>query len=131
MTTEIDFFRRRMNRIKANAEGFSDIAAGPTRCSGQFVLNGPGEAQVQLAFPVKFSDAPRLSSGFEVREGDMLTVTKMPTMTMSVVRWLIDDRPPYSNMYTGAVLGVVTTGPAGQRLLVTWHMDGTAYSNPV
>lgn len=127
----MDYFRRRMNRMRADSSGFSGLAAGPTRCSGQFILNGAGESEVQVVFPVSFSEVPRLSSGFEVREGDMLTPTKMPTMSMSVTRWIIEDRPPYSSLYTGAVLGVVVTGPKGQRVLVSWHMDGIAYSNPI
>ena len=53
----------------------------------------------------------------------------MPKISMVVLRWLIEDRPPYSNLYTGAILGVVAEGPPGSRLLGFWHMDGPAYSD--
>jgi hypothetical protein len=61
----------------------------------------------------------------------MLITTQMPTVSMVVLRWIIEDRPPYSNMYTGAVLGIVTEGPVGSRVFAIWHMDGIAFSNPV
>ena len=131
MPGEIERFRRRSNQLRMDQDGFSAMAAGPTRCSGQFLLDGMGEAEVQVSFPVKFSQKPLLSFAAEIRDGDMLITTQMPTVSMVVLRWIIEDRPPYSNMYTGAVLGIVTEGPVGSRVFVIWHMDGIAFSNPV
>lgn len=131
MPGEIERFRRRSNQLRMDQDGFSAMAAGPTRCSGQFLLDGTGEAEVQVSFPVKFSQKPLLSFAAEIRDGDMLITTQMPTVSMVVLRWIIEDRPPYSNMYTGAVLGIVTEGPVGSRVFAIWHMDGIAFSNPV
>ena len=52
---EIERFRRRSNQLRMDQDSFSAMAAGPTRCSGQFLLDGMGEAEVQVSFPVKFS----------------------------------------------------------------------------
>jgi len=131
MTGEIDRFRRRTNQIRMDREGFATLFAGPTRCSGQFMMVGMGEAEVPTTFPVKFSQKPLLSFSAEIRDGDTLITSMMPKVSMVVLRWITEDRPPYSNMYTGAVLGVVTEGPVASRILITWHFDGTAYSNPV
>lgn len=131
MTGEIDRFRRRTNQIRMDREGFAALSAGPTRCSGQFMMDGMGEAEVPVTFPVKFSQKPLLSFSAEVRDGDPLITSMMPKVSMVVLRWIIEDRPPYSNLYTGAVLGVVTEGPFASRMLATWHLDGIAYSNPV
>lgn len=128
---DLELFRRRMNRSKADAVGFGDMAAGPTRCSGQFLIDSTGEVEAQINFPVKFSQKPLLSYSGEVKEGYMLTDSKMPTISMVPVRWILEDNPPYSVLYTGVVLAVVTDGPPGQRLFATWHMDGPAFSNPV
>jgi len=107
------------------------MSAGPTRASGQFLLDGMGEAEVEVLFPVKFSEKPLLSFAAEIRDGDMLITSKMPTVSMVVLQWTIEDRPPFSNLYTGATLGVVADGPPSSRLFAIWHMDGMAYSNPV
>lgn len=131
MAGEIDLFRRRMNQQRMDRDGFSALSAGPTRCSGQFLMDGMGEGEIQVSFPVKFADKPLFSFAAEIREGDTLIETFMPKISMVVLRWLIEDRPPYSNLYTGAILGVVAEGPPGSRLLGFWHMDGPAYSNPV
>lgn len=129
--SELELFRRRLNLAKANAEGFRDISAGPTRCSGQFMVDSSGELEAQILFPVKFSQKPLLSYAGELKEGDMLTSSRMPTLRMVVLSWILEDKPPFQSLYTGAVLGVVLDGPPGQRMLATWHMDGVAFSNPV
>jgi len=131
MSNEIDRFRRKANSFRADTIGFGNLRAGPTRCSGKFFLDGMGEAQVPIQFPVKFEAPPSLSCSFEIKEGDMLTTAKLPTLSASVIKWTIEDRPPYSSLYVGATLGIVTTGPPGQRLIVEWHVDGNAFMNPM
>lgn len=129
--SELELFRRRMNMMKADAAGLKDMSAGPTRCSGQFMVDSSGELEAQVLFPVKFSQKPLLSYAGELKEGDMLLATQMPTLRMVVFDWILEDKPPFQSLYTGAVLGVVLDGPPGQRMLATWHMDGVAFSNPV
>lgn len=129
--SELERFRRKLNQDRFDTRGLSDMSAGPTRASGQFLLDGMGEVEVEVLFPVKFSEKPLLSFAAEVREGDLLIPAKMPSISMVVLKWRIEDIPPFSNLYTGATLGVVTKGPPGSRLFAIWHMDGTAYSNPV
>ena len=131
MSGELDRFRRQQNQFAAFGQGLMDMSAGPTRASGQFLLDGMGEAEVHVPFPVKFAEKPLFSYAAEIRDGDMLIATKMPVVTMVVTRWLLEDRPPFSNLYTGAIIGVVADGPTGSRLFAIWHMDGTAYANPV
>lgn len=129
--SNLELFRRRMNMARADTKGFNDMAAGPTRCSGQFLLDSAGEAEVQVNFPVKFSQKPLLSFSGELRSADMNTITRMPSLGVMVLSWIMEDNPPFSVLYTGAVLGVVSEGPPGQRMFVTWHMDGVAFSNPL
>lgn len=129
--SELELFRRRMNMMKANTVGFHDMSAGPTRCSGQFMVDSSGEVEAQILFPVKFSQKPLLSYAGELKDGDMLRPTHMPTLRMVVLNWILEDKPPFQSLYTGAVLGVVLDGPPGQRMLATWHMDGVAFFNPV
>lgn len=131
MGGELEHFRRRWNQQKADSWGLGAMSAGPTRCSGQFQLDGAGEAEVQITFPVSFSAKPLLSFSGEVRDGDILVSARMPSISMMVLRWTVEDNPPYSVLYTGAVLGVVTSGPPGTRMYATWHMDGTAFTNHV
>lgn len=129
--SELELFRRRLNMAKANNQGLRSMSAGQTRCSGQFMVDSSGEIEAQISFPVKFVDKPLLSYSGELREGDVNITSKMPTIRMIVTGWILEDRPPYQALYTGAVLGAVIDGPPGTRLLATWHMDGVAFSNPM
>jgi len=99
-------------------------------CSGQVRVNGAGEASFPVTFPIKFSEKPSLSFGGEILTGDTIEQGLMPTANVIVLGWSTQDTPPYGRLYTGAQLGVVTSGVTFQKMIVHWNMIGKALTSP-
>ena len=123
--------RRDVQNSKVLEETRSESAAGQTRLSGQLMLSNPGEKAVSVTFPFSFADKPLLSFGAEMRTGDEPVNGNFPTVSVVVGGWITVDNPPYSRLYNGCKLFIVTTGPPQQRLFVHWHLDGVAYSSDI
>jgi hypothetical protein len=124
-------FRRITQHSKVLEQTRSDAAAGQTRLSGQLMLSNPGEKSISVTFPFSFADKPLLSFGGEMRDGDIPVDGNFPTVSVVVGGWSTVDNPPYSRLYTGCKLLIVTTGPPQQRLYVHWHLDGIGYSSNI
>ncbi|NBR22237.1 MAG: hypothetical protein EBU08_00300 [Micrococcales bacterium] len=126
----IDAFRdKQLNQNLSYAA--RDAAAGPTRLTGEFLLMGAGEKRVPVDFPVSFSEKPLLTFGAELQEGAAVVDGKFPTVSVVVARWFTFERPPFSRLFSGAELMVVTTGSPTQQLIIHWHLDGVALTNPI
>lgn len=128
---DMDAFRRRMNSAEATKAGNQSMAADFQSLTGQVRVNGSGESKATITFPISFSQKPLLTFGGEIQEGDRLDPGRMPTVSVVVLAWLTKERPPYSRLYTGAILGIVTGGPSWQKMIIHWKLDGIAYTNPV
>jgi hypothetical protein len=124
-------FRRVTQNARVTQETRSENSAGQTRLSGQLMLSNPGEKSISVTFPFSFADKPLLSFGAEMRDGDEPVNGNFPTVSVVIGGWTTVDNPPYSRLYTGCKLLVVTTGPSQQRLFIHWHLDGIAYSNDI
>lgn len=118
-------------QAQETAKARSDsITPGLQICSGQVRVNGAGEASFPVTFPVKFTEKPALSFGGEILAGDTIEQGLMPTANVIVLGWSTQDNPPVGRLYTGALLGVVTTGVTFQKMIVHWNMIGKAITSP-
>jgi hypothetical protein len=98
--------------------------------SGEFVVDGTGEALVPVNFPIRFIEKPRFHFGGELAPDSVITDGEFPTVSAVVGYWTYEERP-YVPHYKGATLAVVTTGPTGQKMAIHWTMTGRAITNPV
>lgn len=119
-----------MQQQEVNKRGQRDMAADKMFLSGEIRVAGAGESKAYITFPVKFSEKPHLSFGAEVTEGDALAPGFMPSVSVVILGWTTQERPPTSRLYTGAQLGIVTEGVFHQKLVVHWNLIGTAITSP-
>lgn len=108
-----------------------DMGASKTKLTGELKVNGAGETQVQVTFPVKFTEKPFLSFGAELLEREPILPGFLPTISVVVLGWITEERPPTSRLYVGAKLAVVTGGAAYQKMSVHWTVEAMALGNPV
>lgn len=131
MSNEMERFRQQWKNFHREAQQLDLVKAQANQVSGQVRVNGAGESQVFVQFPVKFTDKPLISFGAELQENEPVVSGSMPTISIVVLDWQVEERPPTSRLYTGATLGIVTGGAKYNKFIVHWHANGTAYTNPV
>jgi hypothetical protein len=98
--------------------------------SGLIEVNGAGEVAIDVNFPVWFTEKPSTYFGGELGDGHSPTTTDFPTISVMVLRWAKETRG-LGDYWTGATLGIVTTGEAEHQVIAHWHMEGKALRNPV
>lgn len=103
----------------------SQVAAQGTWVMGRVLVEGVGEAQVDVVFPVTFGERPLpILGGGEMVVGDSPEVARYPTANAIVASWDTDG-----TYYRGATLAISTTGRAMQQLYVTFAFVGLALTN--
>lgn len=130
--TELERFRTKLNQARLNERSYTDMSASENSFKGAVRVNGAGESTIDVTFPKLFTEKPHLI-GFsgEVLTGDAVRDGFMPTVSVIILGWITEERPPTSRFYRGAKLGIVTTGTVHQKLIVYYAFSGTAVENPV
>ena len=122
---------RSSQRSRAFAAGASKMAAQDHTVTGQFLLNGPGEAEFPVIFPVTFTDMPFFLSGVSLPATEKVLVGSLPVVTSFMFNWTIEERPAMGlRLYKGCSMGVVADGPPGMKAIVHWSLSGTCLTNP-
>lgn len=101
------------------------------RVQGFFKLTGAGEKAVDVVFPVWFIENPIATFGGELAPNEFPDAGYYPTVSVVVLAWQMEVKSEERSYFAGATLGAVTTGKAGQVLIVHWQMEGKALRNPV
>jgi hypothetical protein len=113
------------------SQGTAAAAAGQTTLTGEFLLKNAGEKRVPIDFPVAFSEKPLITFGAEVQEGDVIIDGYFPTVSVIVSKWITRENPPFSRLYIGCELAIVTSGAPTQKLIIHWQLSGVAFGNPI
>lgn len=85
---------------------------------------GAGEAVVDVTFPVYFVDKPKHYKGGELQSGESFTTGSFPTTDIVILQWDTRLRDDGTAVYSGATIGIVTTGIPGQLSTVQFHAEG-------
>lgn len=101
------------------------------RNTGFVTVQDPGEVALDVNFPIWFVERPGMAFGGELAEGHSAEETNFPTVSVVVLRWITKTRGDLSTWWTGATLGIVTTGREGHKMVVHWHAEGKAMVNPL
>jgi hypothetical protein len=126
----VETFRSQMQQQEVNKRGQQDMGPAATRLSGEIRVNGAGETKAEITFPIRFSEKPKLSFGAELLEEDPIVAGFMPYANVVVLGWITQERPPTSRLYVGARLGIITGGVHHQKMVVHWHLEGSAITYP-
>lgn len=127
------FERRRRDVERVNA-----MSAKDTTASGRVLIMGTGDCQVEVLFPVSFSNRPFFTYGQELdeEEGPRQEVVpgRYPTVDATVIAWqtVRAVEGAFDGYYTGCTLAChVGGGNSEQRLWVDWQFRGVAIRNPI
>jgi hypothetical protein len=127
--TSVERFRNSLNNERTSFEGIQDVSGGATTITGEFLIRGTGEKIVEVSFPCAFTEKPIMSFGGEVLDSEFLIQKQFPTISVLVAGWITKEVPPFSRLFTGCKLCIVTTGPQTQSIVVYWSMDGLTITN--
>lgn len=115
---------RPSNAAKATAR-VADVTAQDTWVTGDVVVNGAGEALVDIDFPVKFGERPMpILGGGEFLTEILPEPGNFPTADAIVVGWIMEG-----SYYVGVRLGVVTSGRSNQFIRVSFAFMGLGLTN--
>lgn len=118
--------RSRVERMRAEVQRVERAAAQDTWVMGRVLVEGVGEAEVKVPFPLMFGEKPLpILGGGELDTMDSPERFNFPTANAVVSGWDIFD----GTYYKGCELAITTTGRADQRLFVTFAFVGLALSS--
>jgi len=127
---DITQFRKSLNNDNLRIQDLNSVKADFAEVPGRVMINGSGEAHVDVDFPVKFTTLPFFKPGFERQEGQEFISGQMPTGRAYVAEWKTVERLPLSVYYVGAKIHVVTTGQFYDKMILNFSFTGTALTNP-
>jgi len=93
-------------------------------------LSGSGEANVEVTFPVVFSERPFFTSGHELEENHAPEATNFPAFSATVLRWITKERPDERVYYVGCDVGVVALGKESMESYAHLLFKGLAFRGP-
>lgn len=129
--TQLNMLKMQLRNAQQSIHDASTMQAKQTSLSGQYMINGAGEAIVEVYFPVRFVEKPLVTFGFEMKDGEVYIPGQMATGSGVVLDWITEEKPPVSRIYIGCVIGAVTTGQKYQKMIGVWQANGVAYTDPV
>lgn len=103
------------------------VLGGEQRVTGRVLVQNAGEVAIPLTFPIIFTEEPGFWFGGVMDQGQAPEINNFPSVSAVILRWALTKFGSVVT-YTGATLGVVTTGPADQRMYVHWHVSGKGIS---
>lgn len=122
--------RSPIEQRRADLERVESMTVKDHVVTGLVEVSGAGEVAIDVNFPVWFVERPSTYFGGELADGHSPTETDFPTISVMVLRWAKETRG-LGEYWTGATLGIVTTGDADHQVIAHWHMEGKALRNPV
>jgi hypothetical protein len=99
---------------------------------GRIRLDQPGEALVDVTFPVTFIEIPIISGdGWDLEPGSALEAGNFPRVrSCGAVFFAYYESSTGARFYTGARLAIEATGHTGMQLNVHVTITGKALTNP-
>lgn len=116
--------RGAVNRIEA-------MTGRVHRVQGFIDVEGAGETSYEVGFPVWFFERPLFTFGGEMADNEAPEAENFPTVSVVVLGWKKQEFDMNVSYWSGAYLGIVTTGRLGHRMTVHWQMEGKALRNPM
>mgnify|MGYP001549467804 CR=1 FL=1 len=132
-SSHLDAGRNLVVKQQQQAAGLSQVAdsmGGMHIFTGQFQVNGIGEATKEVVFPVVFSQVPLFFIGGFLDDNQSSVATSLPTFTGGVVEYRFDLSKGQQRQYKGALICAVITGISDQVSWVNYMFVGDAVVQP-
>jgi hypothetical protein len=91
---------------------------------------GVGELDLDIKFPIRFSELPHPTSSWVLSEGERLVAGAYPEVSCGFAELDYRELPGRTRVYFGGRLAVVVRAHPGCRLVVTYRISGKALASP-
>jgi hypothetical protein len=121
-------------RADRRDELLTGSTAGESIVKGKIKINGGGDAEADINFPVWFIESPHMTFGGEVSGSVDLTLGSFPIISAIVGRWTIKEldstetRTFGRKFYTGCQLLISVDGTTD--VIIHYQFTGTSITNP-
>jgi len=128
--------RRDRRRQDQSASDQASVVVDNYTVYGSFVVQGHGEAVVDITFPNLFIKKPMFFSGAEISPETNLTDGNFPEFSVALFSWKIDERSSSQRYWTGARVAarLLFDDPSSvthAKFEINWQVVGKALANPV
>lgn len=129
---QVPFRQGRAERARTDRGRIDAMTVKETQVSGRVLVDGAGEAAIDVPFAVVFSERPIFTFGGELDVNHTPEATNFPTVSAVVLSWdKVDDIDNvFDGRYKGARIAVVTTGKVDMKMWVHYSFQGRAMRNP-
>lgn len=93
-------------------------------------LDGSGETDVQILFPMEFLEKPIFTYGHEMAPNQAAQRGAFPIASATVLNWITRKTPGENEVYVGAHVGVVVLGPPEMISILHYSFQGQSFSGP-
>ncbi len=115
---------------RAYVENLAEQAVRNGHLQGFVQLDGSGETDVQIRFPMEFVEKPIFTYGHEMGPNQSATQGAFPIASATVLNWDIRKAPGDNDIYIGAHVGVVVLGPPEMISILHYSFQGQSFSGP-
>lgn len=131
VTSVAGSMQRAQLRASTDAAHLDSMTGKILKVWGLISILGPGEALLDVLFPVLFTELPAVSSSFHLADGEVVESGNFPVINVGVKAWNFDQKLGKTRFYKGAELLIVATGHADMRATAHWQLEGRAVVPPV
>lgn len=116
---------------RSKADRVEQVAGGIYESVIFLTCTGVGEAFQQIDFPVRYTEKPCFTSGFEMAPSQRLQQGNYPTCIPGIYVWKYGKNADKGiSYYDGCTVFIVTSGLDNLVLDVHLRFDGKAIQNP-
>lgn len=120
--------QRSLDQRRQDVERIADQTPKYTVVEGLANIDGVGEGQVDVVFPILFMEEPIWGGDFALATNQ--TVTSFPTFDKFLVKWTTINKAGGRTYYSGARIGVLIDGDDGLKTVLHYRFSGTAFTEP-
>lgn len=115
---------------RSYVENLAEQAVRNGQLQGFVQLDGSGETDVQVTFPLEFLEKPIFTYGHELAPNQSPERGAFPIASATVLSWVTRRTPGDNFTYVGANLGVVVLGQSDMVSILHYCFQGQSFSGP-
>lgn len=115
---------------RSYVENLAEQTVRNGQLQGFVQLDGSGETDVQITFPMEFAEKPLFTYGHELGPNQSATRGAFPIASATVLDWIVRKAPGDNDIFIGAHVGVVVLGPPDMISILHYCFQGQSFSGP-
>lgn len=125
----LNHYRKNYNNYQQRGNDLRDTAAKVTISTCRVKVNDSGELIMPFEFACLYSQIPTITFGYQLQS--TVYSGRVPIFSAAVKEYKTIERPPFSRLYSGASLSIVSESVDGLSFVVVATATGIAFSGPM